>query len=75
MWDQDETTSPSPERRGPYRARGASGRCPLCGQPTGGLLVCPACADAEWERLRATDPAWYERHKQYRSLGNTSDVR
>ena len=65
MWDETPTPGPADTPPQTYRARGASGRCPLCGQPTGGLLVCPACADAEWERLRAADPAWYERHKQY----------
>ena len=74
MWAEDETTPAAPHPREPYRARGVSGRCPLCGQPTGGLLVCPACADAEWERLRAADPAWYERHKSYRLDHGTSDT-
>ncbi len=38
--------------------------CATCGErpPQPGRLRCQECLDAEWVRLRAKDPAWYERH-------------
>ncbi len=45
--------------------------CATCGErpPRPGRLRCQECLDAEWLRLRAKDPAWYERHKDYHRQG------
>jgi len=45
--------------------------CATCGErpPRPGRLRCQECLDAEWLRLRAKDPAWYERHKDYHRPG------
>ncbi len=45
--------------------------CATCGErlPRPGKIRCQECLDAEWLRLRAKDPAWYERHKDYHRHG------
>ena len=50
---------------------GAAIPCATCGErpPRPGRLRCQECLDAEWLRLRAKDPAWYERHKDYHRHG------
>jgi len=42
-----------------------------CGErpPRPGRLRCQECLDAEWLRLRASDPDWYARHKDYHRHG------
>ena len=70
MWDETTPRTPAPSDapgHDDYRARGASGHCPLCGQPTGGALICVPCSDNIWDRLRAgMGEEWYARHAAYR---------
>ncbi len=50
---------------------GVVGPCVTCGGPLerGRFVRCQECLDAEWLLLRAKDPAWYERHKDYHRHG------
>ncbi len=45
--------------------------CVTCGElpPQPGRFRCHECLDAEWLRLRAKDPAWYERQRDYQRHG------
>ncbi len=45
--------------------------CATCGEwpARPGKIRCQECLDAEWLRLRASDPDWYERHKDYHRHG------
>ncbi len=45
--------------------------CATCGErpPRPGRVRGQECLDAEWLRLRAKDPAWYECHKDYHRHG------
>jgi len=45
--------------------------CATCGKRPArpGKIRCQECLDAEWLRLRASDPDWYERHKDYHRHG------
>ncbi len=51
--------------------------CVTCGErpPQPGRFRCHECLDAEWLRLRAKDPAWYERHHgdQTAQIGHVDD--
>ncbi len=41
--------------------------CATCERPVPpGKLRCDLCVSLEWEKLKAADPAWYERHRMYR---------
>jgi len=67
MWDDgvttDATTTLRPTIVGPAQA----GTCATCEQPAPpGKLRCDPCVRLEWEKLKAADPAWYERHRMYR---------
>ena len=52
-------------------AAGDASPCATCGErpPRPGKIRYQECLDAEWLRLRAKDPAWYERHKDYHRQG------
>ncbi len=45
--------------------------CATCGERPArpGKIRCAECLDAEWLQLRASDPDWYERHKDYHQQG------
>jgi len=60
---------------GTHAPAGAAGGdispCATCGKRPArpGKIRCQECLDAEWLRLRASDPDWYERHKDYHRHG------
>jgi len=60
------TGDPGAHATAPHDA-GDVGPCVTCGGPLepGRYVRCQECVDAEWARLRAKDPAWYQRHKEY----------
>ncbi len=66
MIDGNDTVAPDPTPYVNATARPRVDACADCGQPTRGTIRCDACISLEWERLKAADPAWYERHRMYR---------
>jgi len=53
------------------RVGGAVFLCATCSERPArpGKIRCQECLDAEWLRLRASDPDWYNRHKDYHRHG------
>jgi len=60
---------------GAHTPAGATGGdvflCATCGERPArpDKIRCQECLDAEWLRLRASDPDWYARHKEYHRHG------
>ncbi len=71
MAEQDDFIDDRSAHRPDGSATGNVFPCATCGErpPRPGRLRCQECLDAEWLRLRAKDPAWYERHKDYDQHG------
>jgi len=69
--EQDDFTDDHGDHTPAGSTTGAAFLCATCGErlPRPGRLRCQECLDAEWLRLRASDPDWYERHKDYHRHG------
>jgi len=70
MWNNDVPTdvpTDAPRIGAAQVASDRSATCATCERPApSGKLRCDPCVSLEWEKLKAADPAWYERHRMYR---------